>query len=81
MEPISAMDVLIQRNPIQQIKYIQIRPAVPPFTRPIVARLSTVSCPARWRRVSGPETYPRMASHVDIRMEVKPNMDTNRKFR
>lgn len=33
------MDVLTRRKPIQQMKYIQISPADPPLTRPIVATL------------------------------------------
>lgn len=34
MEPISAMEVLMKPNPTQQMKNIQMRPAVPPFPRP-----------------------------------------------
>lgn len=40
MEPISAMEVLTQMNPIQHIRYIQINPAVPPSMRPIDVVLS-----------------------------------------
>lgn len=39
IEAISAIEVFTKRKPIQQIKNIQIRPAVPPFTSPIVETL------------------------------------------
>lgn len=43
MEPISAIDVLMNMNAIQHMRYIQIRPAVPPSSRPIWATLRTAS--------------------------------------
>jgi hypothetical protein len=39
IEAISAIVVFTKRNPIQQTKNIQMKPAVPPFTRPMVATL------------------------------------------
>lgn len=80
MEPISAIDVFTQRNPAQPMKYIQMRPAVPPFKRPIVATLYAISHPTQGR-TTGLETNPRLVSHVDIKIIEKPKMDTNRKFR
>lgn len=40
IEPISAIDVLTQMNPIQHMRYIHISPAVPPSIKPIVDVLS-----------------------------------------
>lgn len=39
MEAISAMDRLTSMKPVQQMKYIQIVPAVPPLMRPMVDTL------------------------------------------
>ena len=43
IEPISAMEVFTQRNPIHAKKNIQMSPAVPPLTRPMVDTLLSVS--------------------------------------
>jgi hypothetical protein len=39
IDAISAMEVLTSRNPIQQMKNIQIKPAVPPLRSPMVDTL------------------------------------------
>jgi hypothetical protein len=39
MDAISAIDVLTRRKPTQQMKNIQIKPAVPPLISPIVETL------------------------------------------
>jgi len=39
IEAISAIEVLTMMKPTQQMKNIQIKPAVPPLTRPIVETL------------------------------------------
>lgn len=43
MDPISAIEVLMKPKPIQQIKNIQIKPAVPPFSRPNWATVMALS--------------------------------------
>lgn len=39
MDAISAIEALTSMKPIQQMKYIQINPAVPPLIRPMVDTL------------------------------------------
>lgn len=39
IDPISAMEVFTARKPIHVMKNIQIKPAVPPFRRPMVETL------------------------------------------
>lgn len=43
MDPISAIDTLMNRNAIQHARVIQIKPAVPPLTSPMLVRVRDAS--------------------------------------
>ena len=43
IEAISAMDTLTSKKPAQQMKYIQMTPAVPPLISPIVDTLHAMN--------------------------------------
>ena len=79
IEPISAIDVLTQINPIQQIRYIQIMPAVPPSIRPIVDVLTCLETVLNFSFLF--PTYPSIVSQLAIKIIENPKMETNLKFR
>jgi hypothetical protein len=67
-------------KPAQAIRYIQIKPAVPPLTSAMMEVLPSVSSihnPGKYYAT----TDPNAVSQVAIRIMENPKMETNRKFR
>jgi hypothetical protein len=79
IEAISAIVANTSKYPIQTIRYPQIRPAVPPFMRP---KMLVLYHPSEHDiRISSKKTYIKAISHVDIKVQAKPRVEMNRKFR
>lgn len=75
------IEVLINMNATQQIKNIQIKPAVPPLTRPIFETLqihNEFQVSIFTHAIINTDLM--MLSHDAMRIMVNPNMETNRKF-
>jgi hypothetical protein len=68
-------------NATQQIKNIQIKPAVPPLTRPMFDTLQIQNESRFFIAIHAmTATNLMMLSHDAMRIIVNPNIETNRKF-
>jgi hypothetical protein len=77
MDPNSARLAYTKQSPITVVRYVQNKPAVPPLPsdKPRDPETSV-----KWLEFMR-STYTRITSHVQIRVEEKPNMARRPKFR
>ncbi len=87
MEANSARLAYTSEKPTMQATKPQIKPAVPPFSRPSPSCLSGMSvlgngpCNSPLARESDGTTYTKRISHVPRRVALKPKMERKEKFR
>ena len=81
IEPISAIEVFTHMKPAQAIRYIQIKPAVPPLISAMIEVLPLCQLFTQLPGKCSATTDPNAVSHVAIRIMENPKMETNRKFR
>jgi hypothetical protein len=77
MDPNSARLAYTKQSPITVTRYVQNNPAVPPLPSDRLRDLETLAKWLEFLRI----TYTRITSHVQIRVEEKPNMARRPKFR